>query len=201
MVKILRVTIYAMKRTCLPIAAFMIAAPAFADAPIPSRETGNGETVSAFMGLCVESEAEDYRERIDLVRESGWTVYYEEQAADNASEAPLSYEATASSRPGDTCSLHLTVEARENDELRCEVVVSQFCQRGADTSVRETVLESLSQDDDLQLDPVSTADENRRLRDHQHKVYRAGGGKGPLVRLADTGGTLYLSSTAILRNQ
>lgn len=189
-----------MKTACLSFVTFLFAAPAFADAPLPARDTGQGETVSTFMSLCVEGQTTDYRERMELARESGWTVYYEDQVLDDVTEQLTSYEASASSRPGDKCGLHLTLEARENEALRCEVVVSQFCRRGeADTSIRETVLESLSQDDGLTLDPVSTADENRRLRDHQHKVYRASGSNGPLVRVADTGGTLYLSSTAVLR--
>lgn len=191
-----------MKIACLSFVTFLFAAPSFADVPLPVRETGQGETVSTFMGLCVEGQTTDYRDRIERVRESGWTVYYEEQAIDDVTQQLTSYEASASSRPGDKCGLHLTLEARENEALRCEVVVSQFCRRGEDnSSIRESVLAGLSQDDDLKLDPVSTADENRRLRDHQHKVYRSGGGSGPLVRLADTGGTLYLSSTAILRGE
>ncbi len=191
-----------MKTVCLSAISLLLAAPAFADTLLPARDTGEGETVSTFMSLCVEGQTTDYRDRMELARESGWTVYYEEQIFDEVTQELTSYEASASSRPGDKCGLHLTLEARENEALRCEVVVSQFCRRGdSNPSIRETVLESLSQDDGLTLDPVSTADENRRLRDHEHKVYRAAGGSGPLVRLADTGGTLYLSSTAILRSE
>lgn len=166
-------------------------------APLPTTETGHGETVDTFMGLCVQNQSQSVQDLMSRVRSSGWTVFHEQsQIADDTMSAV--FEAEASSKPGDTCGLHVTLEETENEELLCEVVVSQFCQRGPG-GVRDTILSELSHTDNLTLDLVSTSDENRRLQDHEHQVYRVAGGDGPLVRVADTGGTIYLSSISTLR--
>ncbi|MEO1476241.1 MAG: hypothetical protein AAFS13_07645 [Pseudomonadota bacterium] len=192
-----------MKTVLLSLTILSLAAAASAEAPLPDRETGHGETVSTFLGLCVDNKPRDVRDILDTVRRSGWTVFYEIGAEPYAaSEGETRYEAAASSAPGDTCGLHVTVEAKADQELHCEVIVSQFCQ-ATDTKERisETVVAELADTETLTLDPVSTADENRRLQDHVHQVYRASNGDGPLVRLADTGGTLYLSSITTLRDK
>lgn len=186
-----------MKTWILSLAAIGLAGSAAAEMSLPVRETGHGETASTFLNLCVKPEAQDFETHIKLVRKSGWTVFYE----DGVGVADVAYEASASSNPGDECSLHLTLEQDQSGARRCEVVVSRFCSASRTSTIRASIMSELADTQTFAFDPVSTADENRRSAEHEHHVYRNTQEAGSSVRLADTGGSLFLSATHLAHNK
>ena len=185
-----------MKRVLTALTLLFAPLPALAEETLPSLETGKGETIETFLDLCVKPESSDFRSHVERIRKSGWTIYYE----DALSKDGNSFEAAASSTPGDECSLHLTLEQTSEFSHRCEVIVSRFCSRNPTSAIRESVMDELVETQEFTFDPVSTADENRRMSTHEHHVYRSVSGDGPLVRLADTGGSLFLSATSYARD-
>lgn len=186
-----------MKHAATSLLVFLLASPAFAETMLPTRETGKGETVETFINLCVKPETSDFRSHVKLVQKSGWTVFYE----DAVGKGGAAYEASASSNPGDECSMHLTLEEGAGEEKRCEVVVSRFCSASRTSLIRASVMDELQETKEFAFDPVSTSDENRRMSEHEHHVYRSVTGDGPLVRLADTGGSLFLSAVSLARTE
>lgn len=156
-----------------PITAIVLAAAltACANEPseptLPQGESGAGESIDAFLEICVRSNEGNGPALFERVRSSGYEIHFE------VVQRRTRYEAKATSFKGKRegiCPIHVIMED-DRPNFRCQFVVSKYCSADAPDEFGTQLESLLTQKRGISFNPQASEEKNKPFNTGRHHVF------------------------------